>query len=382
MQGRNRFWLFLVLAGTGLVLILSRFAADLPTVQVLHGFPYEQTRQLVAESPLRPLFQWDAGWYLQIAAFGYGPQDGTTAFAPLFPWLWRLLMFLMGRYPLAAALLLNAFCVWAALSGWQRVGEHLVGSEQSWRGLLLWVTFPSFFFLWMPYSEALFLALAGWAWALALERRWGWAAALAGLATLARFQGVVLAAVFFWLAAVADPSRPLGAWRQRRLSLRLRLQALAASVPLLVLIGWQAALSSLGYDRPAQALWRVWGIPSVFPWQGLAAFVRRLISTGPLLVTDWLDLAVVLLALLGALAALWRLPGHAAFYLWGTLAVIFTRGATPHLFDSFSRYALALVPLFFLAGDWPRPWRTAWMLAGGLLQVFLLLAFLLGAWVA
>ena len=133
---------------------------------------------------------------------------------------------------------------------------------------------------------------------------------------------------------------------------------------------------------PSVALQSKWGIPTVPPWEGAAAFFHRLLTIGPVHFFDWLDLGALLLAGL-ALGLGWRhLRPDARIYALATLLLLFTRGATPHLLDSFSRYALTLTPLWLLMHRLSHRCQMALGLAGGVLQTFLLLAFLRGAWVA
>ncbi len=73
----------------------------------------------------RVWFQWDAGWYFRIVREGYA-APGTTAFAPLFPWLWRWASRWTGGDPLLVALLLNTLLAAAALSAWTKLAPRLV----------------------------------------------------------------------------------------------------------------------------------------------------------------------------------------------------------------------------------------------------------------
>lgn len=97
---------------------------------------------------------WDTEHYNSIRANGYTFM--TTAFFPLFPWLWRILG--VSARGMAAVNLGGFIGVFSLLSTWFR---------WSWQELLLAVSVPMLCFMGLTYSEALFflggaLVLRGW----------------------------------------------------------------------------------------------------------------------------------------------------------------------------------------------------------------------------
>lgn len=146
----------------------------------------------------RILTAWDSQWYAGIAASGYGHTvhhlDGQLlsdyAFFPLLPLGERVVSVLTGLAYVDAGFVVSVLASLFAAIGIHRVGI-LVGGERA--GLilvLLWAALPVGAVEWLPYSEALFTALAAWAvWAVLTGRWW-----LAGLS-----------------AALAGAGRPLGA---------------------------------------------------------------------------------------------------------------------------------------------------------------------------
>ncbi len=382
-QRPHRTAILLALGASGalrlLYALLGWLSRSFPVVQVIHTPLYESGRALLQNTALMHWFQWDAGWYLNIAAFGYGAQTGSTAFAPLYPLIWRSVTYICGCDYLVSAAALGFVFTTLAIWFWYETACLWLDDHHAKAGLLAWITFPTFFFLFAPYSEGLYLALTGAFWWAALKKRWGWAALLAALATLARFQGVVLSAVLLWHLLFPQANKLSALLHvQPRLGWRL----LWAGLPWLAFGSWTFWLHLHHLDTPTQALYQFWGITSVPPWRGFLAFAQRLLTQGPIIITDWLDLYVLILTLIALIYAFKFLPASANIYVWGVLALIFTRGITPHLMDSYSRYALGLTPLFFLSGQQPKVLRYGSYLLGFLLQIILLIAFFKGAWVA
>jgi hypothetical protein len=91
---------------------------------------------------------WDAGWYNSIRSNGYSFSAGSqsnTGFFPFFPYLWKVLhvnVFWMGVINLLVAFL--AFSLLARAFGFTT------------NEAMLYLSLPGMFFLFVPYSEALF----------------------------------------------------------------------------------------------------------------------------------------------------------------------------------------------------------------------------------
>jgi hypothetical protein len=68
---------------------------------------------------------------------------------------------------------------------------------------------------------------------------------------------------------------------------------------------------------------------------------------------DWIDLALFIVILITSLIGLRLLDPAFSLYIWLTIAVLLTRGTPPHLLASYSRYFLALFPLFVLPARLP-----------------------------
>jgi len=142
-------------------------------------------------------FSYDGAHYLRIVHHGYWdprPVMGSQAFFPGVAWLATPVWWLTGSDAITAHTVatitgLGAFvAVWGATKEW-------VHEKAARCAVILMALFPSSLFLWMFYSEALFIALgAGAVWADRRGRHGLAAACLFGLATT-RSVGILIPAV-------------------------------------------------------------------------------------------------------------------------------------------------------------------------------------------
>ena len=145
--------------------------------------------------------RWDSGWYASVARNGYQFKPGEPCnvnFFPLYPLLaWLLAAPLRGVLAgdtafYAAGWLLSHACFLLALLGLARLAEPLGGGLTARRAIWLLALFPFSFFFSAVYTEALFLALAVWAFVWAAADRWPAACACAALAAVTRMPGGIL----------------------------------------------------------------------------------------------------------------------------------------------------------------------------------------------
>ncbi|MFC3849341.1 hypothetical protein ACFORJ_04050 [Corynebacterium hansenii] len=175
----------------------------------------------VARETWDRLNAWDAQWMRDIAErgyFGLGEVDGdpghwrSLAFFPLMPYLIRAVSFVTflpadwaGALISLVAGVAFAFAA-AALAG--RMGAPR-------RAMVLAsvavTTAPMAVVMLMPYTEALFLALAGWGLVAVVDKRWGRAAVLFLLAGLTRSTALGLFLVLA-VAVLAGDRRNPRAW--------------------------------------------------------------------------------------------------------------------------------------------------------------------------
>jgi hypothetical protein len=344
---------------------------------------------------VNPWFGWDTISYLGIAILGYR-QDASIAFMPLYPFLIRLTAPFFGGNHLLAALLLSTLFSIIALILMYELFAAMYPQTIARDAVVMFLTFPTAFFLLAGYTESLFIALVLIFWILAHKRRWFWAAMFAGLATLTRLQGVILSAVLLWMMMTSRIEQPavglIGQLRQLfeifrsspgRLVKGVQPAAwLAVLIPPLVATGYQQWLRLAGYGSIADALRTYWKLETVPPWTGFLLFLQRL-PTARFHYMDWIDLVLFLVVLIASLISLRLLDPALSIYVWLTIAVLLTRGTPPHLLASYSRYFLALFPLFLLPAQLPyRYQKLVVIVLFFIMQMLLVSIFLWGSWVA
>ena len=383
----------LIYAGIGWWVVSS--GGPIPLNETIYGVmqPFLKTDSF-SRNFVNPWFGWDTISYLGIAILGY-QQDASVAFMPLYPWLIRFTApFLGGNHLLAALVLSTVFCSVALILMYELFAS-LYPLTIARDAVVMFLTFPTAFFLFAGYTESLFIALVLIFWILARKRRWFWAALFAGLATLTRLQGVILSAVLLWMMLISlidEPATSIsGQLRQLAALFKSSPEKLVAvrptawlsiSIPPLVAAGYQLWLQTAGYGPIAGALRTYWKLETVAPWTGFILFLQRL-PTARFHYMDWIDLVLFIVILSASLISLRLLDPAFSLYIWLTIAVLLTRGTPPHLLASYSRYFLALFPLFLLPAQLPaRYQRLTVLVLFFALQILLVSIFLWGSWVA
>jgi hypothetical protein len=147
-------------------------------------------------------------------------------------------------------------------------------------------------------------------------------------------------------------------------------------------MGYQIWLESAGFGTIAGALQTYWKLQTVPPWTGFLLFLQRL-PMRHFNYMDWIDLSLLIMVAIAAIIGLRRLDPAFSIYVWLTIAVLWTRGTPPHLLASYSRYFLALFPLFVLpALSTNRFLRFGLIILFFSFQVLLVTIYLWGSWVA
>ena len=158
------------------------------------------------------LGKWDARYYLAIADKGYFSADlvvdgpvhhRTLAFFPGFPALTRLIHELSGLELMAAATAVNLVAGVALTAGAMTIAQRMGAGQAGMRGAGTVVSSaPMSITFVMPYTEAVFGALAFWAIVALMDRRWGRAAALIFLLGFIRLTAVAVIVVFVLVVLV------------------------------------------------------------------------------------------------------------------------------------------------------------------------------------
>jgi Mannosyltransferase (PIG-V) len=301
--------------------------------------------------------KWDSLWFLHVARYGYSPDNASAAFFPGYPVLIRLVGYLCFGHLLVAAYIVSNGALLAALIVLYRLTEREYDTGTARRAVLYLALFPTAFFLFDTYSEALFLLTVVGSIALARQGRWGWAAVVGIGATVTRGIGIALVVA---LAAEAvhqtieyrragPPSTAAGA---RSLLGGLAGRLFASVVPLAgvggYLLYWQLRFGD--WYRPIAVEKIYWGRVFSPPWRTLWEGLTLAWRYGPDGATGWLTLDFVLVAVglvLGVWVAIRTRPVYAV-YTWASLLFFLATAWPGRPLMSDPRF---LVPIFPLV--WP-----------------------------
>lgn len=332
--------LFVLLGG-----VLAQALFPIPPLPLsspyMHGFvptPGEQSCRCL-ESWLR----WDATWYLSIAQSGYRPGDGSVAFFPLYPLLTRGLGWLLGGRYLWAGLVLSNLAAAAFFIVLFLLAEGERGPGSGRPALEAVVSFPTAFFLVMPYSESLFLALSAAAFLCWRRDKWLGVGLLGALAALTRPHGLLLFPAFSlaWLLGKRRPAAllPLGL------------------IPLATLLYAGYASLAVQHGPFWTALRSSWGLHWAWPWMAIWEGLRNLGQAGVYVLFNLLAIGLVGLPLL---AGLKKLP--APYWAYGFLVLLLSMSKVDDqgVIASMHRYVLMVFPAFILLGEILRRRRSTW----------------------
>jgi hypothetical protein len=301
-----------------------------------------------------PFTRYDAGWYYQIARYGYlfvvgGPsvgvgKPGKIAYFPLYPLLMRFAGRLFGRTD--AAVYLGGIVVsWTAFVLAMVALFHLakrdVPGDRAEQAVLFTAIFPFSFFFGMVYTESLFLLLTVVSFYGFRTRRWMLGGVSGALATATRVNGILMLPALAWLA-----------WRGAEPNTRDRVLAViglllvgcgvgAYSVYVYHLSGnpfeWAASIERWGYH------------PGGAPWIVHARLVRSLLThpysylagdgTAPY---DTLNGLSALLAVIAVPFVWQRFGAGYGLFMLANLGLPLSSGQ----YEGLGRYCSVMFPLF------------------------------------
>lgn len=311
----------------------------------------------------------DSLWFLQIASHGYSAANGSAAFYPGYPMLIRLVGYLCLGHLLLAAYLVSNGALLAALIIFYRLTEREYDLATARRAVLCLAIFPTAFFLFDTYSEALFLLFTVGALALARQGRWWWAGLVGVAATLTRGVGVVLV-----LALAAEAvhqtvtDRQVGSasgsgrrWPTARQAARLGASALPLAGIGSYLLFWQ--LRYHNWQQPLRLENSEWGRVLTAPWHSLWLGLTMALRYAPASGEGWWMLDFTLVAA-GLALAVWvavRARPVYAVYTWGSILFFLCTAWPDRPLMSDPRFLVVIFPLVWpLARLGRRPgWHEA-----------------------
>lgn len=281
-------------------------------------------------------WSYDGEHYLRILHYGYWnprPSMPTHAFFPGLPWLATPLYELTGSDLIAVhgTILLTGLaafvCVWGVTRAWK---DEVVAR----RAVVLLALFPSSVFLWMFYSEGLFIALgAGAVWADRRNRRWIAAACLVAICTT-RSIGVFVPVILVAARLV----------RMRRIDRWVVVYTLAT------LIGFGSVLVVMWHQVGDPFAWLHvqddWGRSVAWPWTSVAQGVDNLYPDPktimvPALVARHLDLWSIPIVLLPIFYAAFSRKDRFPMETWMLGVGLIFMGICSSVLASFNRFVLA-----------------------------------------
>lgn len=293
------------------------------------------------ENPLlRPLFRWDAGWYLSVAQKGYSyngnpRQQQNINFFPLYPLTCRLCRAITGLSIPLCAFLLSNLAFFVGLTAFYALATREIGSEGARSATLLLAFFPGSFFFSTMYTESFFLAFSVLAFSAFRKQQFILGGMWAGLGTATRVTGVLL---FVPLLFEAFSCR-----KDRRIWWRVILAGLltASGIGTFMVWQWVAFGDPLAFSRVQQ---QAWGSQFSSPFGAVRAAFEQIFSAhfSPQPYNAIFGLMFIVLGC----ALTRRLPwSYSVYTLLGVLLPLFTTKV-----NSLTRYINVLFPGFMALG--------------------------------
>lgn len=315
--------------------------------------------------------RWDAPHFFEVARYGYGPpaDPARIVIFPLMPALIALGSIVAD--PLVAGMAVAFGATLVAVAGLYRLIRLDGGRGTARLGVLAMSVFPTAFALVAPYSEAVFLAFAIWAFLFARTGRWAAAGTCALFAGLARIHGVFILpalVVEYWLA-------------RRRIDRDAGWLLLGAGGPLIYL-----AINALTFGDPLYFLGiqtSVFKVSTIAPWTALSSAVAGASAVQPTEFWATVYLAPLAAYVVLGLTTVWTIVGRGgrpSYAIYTGLA--FLSFATLSWPISVPRYLMGVFPIFIAAG-WlgRRPWLgPPLFVASTLLFGVFLTLFVIGHW--
>ena len=322
--------------------------------------------------PLISIWQrFDANWYLVLAQNGYGSVPGDVHFPPLFPVLIQWVSFLL-RDNMLSGMLIAQLALYYLVKLLYELFAKWGGEKTASKSLFFFLIFPTSFFLFSAYTEAIFMIAAILCLRSIQDGKWHWAGFWIFCAVLVRLQGVALVVPLAW-----DILRT----RFRIINwLKLFFAGLspAISVGVYLLLRAGAGDASVIPLTEANLHARI-----VFPWENLI-YSFRYIFDGMGGYIDILNLiAFVVFSVL--LVANWKkFPFEYVLFSAASILIFSMRWVDTQPLNSMIRYLLTVFPLFILFGSFAENrWANRLLFLSFLgLNLFLCAQFFLWGWVA
>jgi hypothetical protein len=294
--------------------------------------------------------RWDAAHYLNIAQNGYtsvGEDRFLVVFFPLYPTLIAVCQVFFRDFR-ASAFIVSAIASVALALVFRELVRLDYSEKTAQFAVLFLFIFPTSYFLHIPYTESLFLAVTIGCFLAARKKMWLAAGALGAAACLTRINGLILI-----------PALAFEVWEDFRQTRRFERQWL-----FLLLIpagfGGYLVLNYLVTGNPFMYMVyqrEHWYRYFRFPWEGIWETVKFINSPKPTeaMMNGVQELLFVGIGLFVTIAG-WRYLRN-SYRVW--MAANWLLFVTTSFVSSVPRYTITLFPLFILMA---RTARKSWLL--------------------
>jgi Gpi18-like mannosyltransferase len=320
--------------------------------------------------------RWDSEWYILVAEKGYNSYDAfktfghgkylpqeTAKFFPAYPAGINLLNRALHNSVLSGVILSNAASI-LFLYYLTLLAGKLFDQNAAFQAGLLYLLFPTSFFLNAVYSESLFLAAVAAAFYYIEEKKLLPAAVACALLVTARPQGMLAALPLLWLAGTTMTDN------RKKAILCL---AAAFAVPLLGYCFYiQQTFGSFRWITETSRYWRG---EIRYPFYALARFFSNPVAIHGQH-NSLIDFSFVLVNLLALIFSVRKLK--APYFFYSLIMIVFPLCSS--LF-SFSRLCLVNIPMFLFLGTLGERWQLTLRLVFAMLLAFFVAAFANWYWV-
>ncbi len=274
--------------------------------------------------------RWDSVFYLDIAWKGYSFPN--QAFFPLFPLLISLLNKLGLSIDISAFFLSQLFSL-TAIIGFYLLGRKVLSEQQAQQAILMFICFPTVFFINAAYTEGLFLSLAIFSYYFFEKKKYYLSAIAGGLASATRVVGLAAGSQFLFVKSPRQRYLYMGISSIGIVVYMLYLQ-LTFHDPLIFIHSQKMWTQPHGYPRLMLPFEQVF----TYPYQLLTD--TRVAKT-PILFVDW-SLSLIFIALS---IQVWKRLGP-RYGLYSLLVVLIPLLSGNIM--SMSRFVLTAFPVFLV----------------------------------
>ena len=342
-------WIWLYMVSLLVLIAWGNLSVKIfPLVESNIGLPSEITYENVApgwashgifRSLLDPWLRWDTVWYLLVAKQGYSISGVELAFPPLYPFLIRIIAKLFGGQYLLASLIISWSSVFGSCFLLEARFTQMTDPKTAVRGIRNLLIFPTAFFFFAGYTEALFLFFVLLIWRYADRGQWFLAGLVGALATMTRAIGVVLVVPIglIWLEN----------WRKNSITDLLSLLLLPIAY-----FGWSQFASSTFDQSPFNAQTIGWFSHFDWPWVGIIGNLSKVFSLNlSETLSDFLNILVVLVVFYSIIWWLKRKLYPESMFMATFILVSLIKITDTGLLGSVSRFVIPLFPVYLVLAE-------------------------------